>query len=247
MANQLVRTNVAGTIQSVDTAVANSIAERDANGDSAFKHPRADLAFVGNGIQLLLTAKSADWTLTEQGGFLYNVTCSSVDITASLPAAASYPGMIVGFKKADSTAFHVIIDGNAAETINGDAQIFLTVQNEVALLQSDGTNWVILLRHVPVTAVAKAAAFTAGGDGTVYLITSGASALTVTLQPAARWKGKRLIFKKVDSGVGVITVDGDGAENVDGATTQTPIGTQNYAIEYLSDGTAWHSVSRRAA
>lgn len=248
MPNKIVRTNAADTVQSVSTATANSLVERDANGDANFNHPRADLAFVGPGIQLTLgnsgAARTADWTLTEGGGVLHLVTCSTADITASLPSAASYPGMIVGFQKTDATAFHVVIDGNSTDTINGDQQVFLTRQHELILLQSDGANWRIVSRYVPRNTTTKAAAFTAGGDAEVYLCTMG-SAYTITLQAAARWKDKTITFKKVDSAAFGAVLDGEGAETIEGAATLNLSATQFSATTIQSDGTAWHVISNK--
>ena len=132
MPNKIVRTNAADTVQSVSTATANALVERDAQGDANANHWRADKAFVGPGVQLTLgnagAARTADWTLTEEGGFLHLVQTGASDVTPSLFSAASYPGAIVAFQKTDTGVGHVVIDGNAADTINGDAQVFLTTE-----------------------------------------------------------------------------------------------------------------------
>jgi hypothetical protein len=238
-----------GTIQAVATATASSIVERDGNGDANFKHPRADLAFVGPGIQLTIgnngAVRTADWTLTEDGGVLHLVQTGAADVTPSLPSAASFPGMIVGFQKTDTGVGHVVIEGNAADTINGELQAFLTTQYEAIVLQSDGTNWRILCRYVPNSTTTKAAAFTAGPDATVYFVTMG-SAFTITLQAAARWKGKTITFVKVDPAAFGAILDGNAAETINGSGTFNLSSTQWTATTILSDGSNWVVVNNKS-
>lgn len=232
-------------IQSTSTMSASAVAERDSNGDTEFNHPIAKKSLKSEGGLITgYASKTADYTADEIG-FLYEVDCTSAARTLTLPPAASYAGLLIAVKKADTTANVLTVDGNASETIDGDTAIYLTTKNEVVFLQSDGTNFKVVNRYIPRVSVAKSAAFTAGGDGTVYLITAGGGGFTITLPPAANWKGKSLWFKKVDSGVGTLTLDGDASETIDGSTTATPIGTQYYTAELYSDGSNWHILSNK--
>jgi len=91
-----------------------------------------------------VVSKTADYTTTSADGTVL-VICSSVNITITLPAAASLTtGKVFNIKKVDSTAFTVIIDGNATETIDGDATFILLAQYENLTIQSDGSNWHVL-------------------------------------------------------------------------------------------------------
>ncbi len=72
------------------------------------------------------------------------VDASGGAITRTLPAAASYAGEILAFKKIDSSLNVVTIDGNASETIDGATTATLKTQYESIIIQSDGTEWWIL-------------------------------------------------------------------------------------------------------
>ena len=69
-------------------------------------------------------------------------------------------------------------------------------------------------------------------------VDASSAAVTVTLKPAAEAKGKRLTIKKIDSSANAVTVDGDGSETIDGATTAV-INCQYESICLMSDGTEW--------
>ncbi len=62
-------------------------------------------------------------------------------ITITLPLVASSLGKTVVVKKIDSSANAVKIDGNGAETIDGAADFDLLLQDEVAAVVCDGTEW----------------------------------------------------------------------------------------------------------
>lgn len=58
---------------------------------------------------------------------------------------------------------------------------------------------------------------------------------TVTLPPAALVRGHRVIIKNIGSGT--ITVDGNGSETIDDATTFALVSM--LTLEIVSDGTEW--------
>lgn len=70
------------------------------------------------------------------------------------------------------------------------------------------------------------------------LVTTGASAATISLPPAAQNKGRIVTIRKVDSGAGKITVDGSDSETIDGETT-VGIWYQHDYLTLLCDGSGW--------
>ena len=59
-------------------------------------------------------------------------------------------------------------------------------------------------------------------DGVVYIdVTTGATDKTITLPTLADNDKRMLVITKVDSGVGNVIIDGEGAETINGATTKT--------------------------
>ena len=104
-----------------------------------------------------------------------------------------------------------------------------------------------------LNSVAKSADFTvldSGDDGTgdpvdIYLVTTGASTITATLPAVADddpTAGRIVTIMKVDGGVGSITIDGDGSETINGATTVSVSAQYGYKTLF-SDGTEWFVIA----
>jgi hypothetical protein len=94
-------------------------------------------------IRRIVDDKSGAYTIVAGDlGKVINVDATAGAVTLTLTAAAT---MADGFwcyvRKADSSANAVTIDPNAAETINGGANISVTAQYEMRLLVCDGTTW----------------------------------------------------------------------------------------------------------
>jgi len=96
--------------------------------------------------------------------------------------------------------------------------------------------------YVFVPAIPRARTVTASDSYTAddYFIAADctAGAITLTLPVAASSKGRTLVGKKIDASANVMTIDGDGAETVDGAANV------NTAVQYASftllcDGATW--------
>ena len=85
---------------------------------------------------------------------------------------------------------------------------------------------------------AVAAAYTATWMDEVLLVDATSGAVTVTLPAAASSIGMRLIVKKIDASANAVTIDGSGAETIDGAATQSTT-TQYAGWTIVSDGTSW--------
>ena len=64
------------------------------------------------------------------------------------------------------------------------------------------------------------------------------AAFTVTLPAAATVSGASISVKKTDSSGNAVTIDGNGAETIDGATTLA-LSTQYEAVTLWSDGSNW--------
>jgi hypothetical protein len=75
----------------------------------------------------------------------------------------------------------------------------------------------------------------------ILLATGGAGGITLTLPAAAGMFRRTFTVKKVDAGVGAVTVDGAGAETIDGALSVL-IASQYEALNLYSDGASWHIV-----
>lgn len=90
--------------------------------------------------------------------------------------------------------------------------------------------------HTPVLAIT--ANKTLDASHHVVLVTTGSSAITVTLPAAANHTGRIYRIFKVDSGNGTVVVDGNSSETIEGATTFT-LGSQYAMAAIVSNGTLW--------
>lgn len=93
-----------------------------------------------------------------------------------------------------------------------------------------------------LSVVTKTAAFTAKVDDDVILGDATAGAFSVTLPTAVGIRGRRYTIKKIDSSGNAVTIDGAGAETIDGAAT-VALGTQYAFRTIVSNGTNWSVIS----
>jgi hypothetical protein len=85
----------------------------------------------------------------------------------------------------------------------------------------------------------KSANFTADTEDHVYYdVDASGGAITATLPAAASNAGLVIAIEKSDSSANAVTVDANGAELIDGATTQI-IGKQHEVMILICDGTGW--------
>jgi hypothetical protein len=81
-------------------------------------------------------------------------------------------------------------------------------------------------------------AYTITLEDHTILVDATSGAVTITLPKA--YNGFEYLFnvKKIDSSANTVTIDGDGSEKIDGATTKV-ISTQYDSITIQSDKTEW--------
>lgn len=89
------------------------------------------------------------------------------------------------------------------------------------------------------TITADTSALTADSHTVLCDCTSGV--VTVTLPTASSSLGQIYVFKKIDATGNAMTIDGNGTETIDGATTQSKT-TQYDVISVQSDGGAWWTI-----
>lgn len=78
------------------------------------------------------------------------VYASSGAFTVTLPQASLRPGKVITIYKSDNNYLNQItVDGYSTETIGGFLNRKLSTPGESIEIQSDGTNWMLLRRHIP--------------------------------------------------------------------------------------------------
>lgn len=118
-----------------------------------------------------LTKSSAYTVVAADDGKIIEVDATSASVTITLLAAATAAaGFTIAVKKMDPSANAVVIDGNAAETIDGAATFSLASRYDVVVLVSDGTKW-------DVTSVTKSTGTAVGNVVAVQDIGGGVPGL----------------------------------------------------------------------
>jgi hypothetical protein len=105
-------------------------------------YPEAGQAKVSS-LTVGVTSVAADLTLNGSHDVVLVDTTAAVR-TITLPAAASYKGMLYTIVRITAGANAVTVDGNASETINAVANYSLSAQWKHVTVVSDGANWVII-------------------------------------------------------------------------------------------------------
>ena len=81
------------------------------------------------------------------GDYLIIADATAGAITMTLPPAALVPGRIYAFKRINSGANQVIIDGYASETIDGATSHSLSPQWNSLIIMTNGVAWFKLADH----------------------------------------------------------------------------------------------------
>jgi hypothetical protein len=81
-----------------------------------------------------------------------------------------------------------------------------------------------------------------GVADSVALADATGGAFTITLPAAASAPRRRYVVKKIDASANVVTIQGNGAETIDGLNTQT-LALQYDSLEVVCNGTAWFIIA----
>jgi hypothetical protein len=92
---------------------------------------------VGYKVNTITSATTLDNT--------YNVVlCNNGAYTVTLPSASANAGRVYQIKNIDAQGDDITIDGNGAETIDGDTTYVLSAYKNSITIVSDGTNWNVI-------------------------------------------------------------------------------------------------------
>lgn len=95
-------------------------------------------------IQKTIVSKSSDHTVVAGEGSVYIGNAAGGTVTFTLPATATCVGLVLTFKKQDSSGNNVVIDGNASEAIDGATTKSLGTQFHSITIIANGTGWSII-------------------------------------------------------------------------------------------------------
>lgn len=88
----------------------------------------------------------------------------------------------------------------------------------------------------------KTTNYTLIGNDDVLLVDATSGVITITLPKISIAEGCTYVVKKVDSSSNAVTIDPDGSETIDGATTHV-LSSQYDRVEFIADaGRGWHII-----
>lgn len=117
----------------------------------------------------------------------------------------------------------------------GQQHQFLVNAVEQLRVSGAGTS---LLAGLLAPTTAKTATFTAAATDYTLLCDATSGAITANLPAAASNAGRIYLVKKVDASANAVTLDGDGAETIDGAATYA-LTVQWQSVTVQCNGTGW--------
>jgi hypothetical protein len=106
---------------------------------------------------------------------------------------------------------------------------------------TDATQAINQLIGKKLNIVSKTAAHTLADGEDVLLGDATGAAFSVTLPAVALHTGRLFIVKKIDASANAVTIDGNGAETIDGAAT-VALSTQYESRTLLAGSSGWHVI-----
>ncbi len=176
------------------------------------------------------------FTDTALGIGIYGWNCQVTGSTVGLKVDAAVP----------STNNSYIVTGGRCSSPNNaiqdDSRGYAVAWND--LPQSTLTSWTQVAGDIAPqmggkNVVTKAANYTATLVDEVINVNSTPGSCTVALPAAAHIAGKLFTVTKTDASVNTVTVDANGSETINGATTKV-LSSQYETVTVVSNGTGWY-------
>lgn len=163
----------------------------------------------------------------------------SIDFTQ--PTGTVETTTVISTNASSYEAYRLFISG-----INGSFSGFINAFEGYEVLGADDENIVDAVNKLhqgvsKINPTALTADTLLGDTDGVILLDSSGGVFNMTLPAVATVQtGKRYTFKMIGAGSNAVTLDGNGAETIDGATTNaTALATQWDSVTIMSDGTQW--------
>lgn len=158
---------------------------------------------------------------------------TSAGTLATSAAAGTAPA---GFTRQTACLLTKAVAAAGAATVDNSVQHKARTVDATARIVTEGGT---VLSARP--AATKTAAFTLTAADDLILADATAGAFTLTLPPAASVAGREFTVKKTDASANAVTLDGDGAETIDGAATKG-LSAQWVSARIRAVGNSWYVV-----
>jgi hypothetical protein len=122
--------------------------------------------------------------------------------------------------------------------VSGDLLRFIRSSTVLATISAGGLS---LLGALTTALSTKTTTYTITVADSVILADATSAAFTVNLPTAVGITGRQYTIKKIDVSANAVTLDGNGSQTIDGATTRV-LSTQYESVKVISDGANWFIV-----
>jgi hypothetical protein len=172
--------------------------------------------------------------------FYANTSNASGLITVGAnPADPTYGAIYFGVVPGNTN--YSLLGKNGETWVNAATLLSFRISNgDVMLLSGTGIRSTVG-HQMPIDTVTGAHALI--GNNSTLLCNATGGAFTVTLPVAAAHPGRVFTIKKIDASVNAVTIDGDGAETIDGAATYA-LTAQWQSVVLQCNGTSWFVLSK---
>jgi hypothetical protein len=200
---------------------------------------------VAPGTAILTGAKVSPAGLRGGGTLYYTTTAASIALTdfmdfievtadgktMTLPTAVGRAGKVFTIKQTAAATAGTTIATAGGQTIDGLSTFIVQSQNDFVSVISNGANWDVIVRHT--NHFTQTAVDLPADDSMDVIEITGATKI-VTLPTAVGRPGKEFTIKLTANSTG--TVDGNGAETIDGAANYA-LSAQYKFVQVVSNGT----------
>lgn len=187
-------------------------------------------------------SKSLSYTvLADDIGSMIQADATGGDVTITLISAVTAgDGAQIGIQNVGS-ANRVIVAVPGGQTVNGATTIQILKPRAGGVLTSNAGSWSGPITDQPYTTLSKTTTYTVSGEdyGRTIKCNASGGAFVVTLPPAATvGDGFEVAILKTDSSTGVVTIDGNASETIEGAAN-TALSYQWQSKRLRCDGSNW--------
>lgn len=169
----------------------------------------------------------------------YDTFWLSGNSTITLPLAINTQGRVFWCHVIGNNV--ITIDPSGSETIDNVATLTLKGKHKsIGLMTQYGSDW-STIGYVNDQVATATTNSTIAYPARVVLANANAGSITLTLPLAANYGERYLTIKKVDTSANTVTIDGNGAETIDGVNTYV-LNLPNQVVELSCNGTSWSLV-----
>jgi carbon monoxide dehydrogenase subunit G len=165
-------------------------------------------------------------------GFPYPVDADPNDVPADIQTLAEFLDTIPGISIFTTAQRDALAGG---DLWNGRVIYNTTTAR---LEYYNGAQWGPVAAPATKAVDEYAANHNATSANDVILMDATGAARTVNLPDAATHEGKEFDIKKIDASANAVTIDGDGADTIDGSASVS-ITKQHESLRIVSDGVNW--------